>query len=189
MCFSWDHIYSPLIRSRAQILPWLSWLRPSSWHFVAPPGGGVRNRSPLTCVRVSLLFPGNIFQKSKCLISGELLHRVLSWSDKSSETHFKVFSTSWRRVWKRAEIEASGYLDLRELGRVVLHGAHYLVTDFLFIVIPQQIFTLKHRTKQDILLPGYWDVWRGGDGRETTRDFLQQAFKKKKKKASFICNL
>lgn len=40
-------------------------------------------------------------------------------------------------------MEASGYLDLRELGRVVLHGAHYLVSEFLFIVIPQQIFALK----------------------------------------------
>lgn len=63
-------------------------------------------------------------------------------------------------VWKRVEIEASGYLDLRELGRVVLHGAHYLVTDFLFIVIPQQIFTLKHRTKKTLCYQntGMFDV-------------------------------
>lgn len=61
-------------------------------------------------------------------------------------------------------MEAPGYLDLRELGRVVLHGAHYLVSEFLFIVIPQQIFTLKkqnNQNKKDILLPEYWDVWRG----------------------------
>lgn len=46
-------------------------------------------------------------------------------------------------------MEASGYLDLGELARVVLHGAHDLVTEFLFIVIPQQIFALKkHKTKK-----------------------------------------
>lgn len=56
-------------------------------------------------------------------------------------------------------MEASDYLDLGELARVVLHGAHDLVTEFLFIVIPQQIFALtKHKTKKDIMLPNYWDV-------------------------------
>ena len=58
------------------------------------------------------------------------------------------------------EESSIGYLDLRELGRVVFHGAHYLVTELLFIVVPQQIFTLKReQSKKDILLPEYWDVF------------------------------
>lgn len=54
------HTKAPPVSS--QTLPSLSWLRPSSSHFVALPGGAALNRSPLTYVRVSPLFPGNIFK-------------------------------------------------------------------------------------------------------------------------------
>lgn len=130
MCLNRGHTKTPI---SSQTLPLLSWLRPSSSHFVALPDGVVLNRSPLACVRVSPLFPGNTFKHK--------FPRVLGLRQISA-------TTRWNQRYDR-HIEVSDYLDLSELARVVLHGAHDLVTQFLFIVIPQQIFALKkHKTEK-----------------------------------------
>lgn len=101
------------------------------------------NHSPLTCVRVSPLFPGNIFQNSKFNQWMTDFFGAISSLKAKMETILGGLFDKFFTVYEGAKMEAPGYLDLRELGRVVLHGAHYLVSEFLFIVIPQQIFTLK----------------------------------------------
>lgn len=147
MCLNRGHTKTPPISS--QTLPLLSWLRPSSSHFVALPGGVVLSRSPLTCVRASPLFPGNTFKPTFPRALGSRQTSAKTRWNSRCDRHLEVSSIHLCGVSKRAELEASGYLDLSELARVVLHGAHDLVTQFLLIVIPQQIFALKkHKTEK-----------------------------------------
>lgn len=164
MCLNRGLTKTPPITS--QTLPLLSWLRPSSSHSVALPGGVALNRSPPTCVRVSPLFPGNTFKHKFPRVLGlRQISAKTRWNQRC-DRHVEVSSINVCGVWKRAKIEASGYLDLSELARVVLHGAHDLVAQFLFIVIPQQIFALKKHRK-DTMLPNYGDVWHCREGRDT----------------------
>lgn len=98
------------------MLPLLFWLHPSSWHSVALPGGAVLNRSPLACDRVSLLFPKKNNKKQVIFTTGDIYR---------PESNSSI-CVQFRR--NCSKLKAWGYLDLRELACVVLHGADDLVT-------------------------------------------------------------